>query len=125
MGPSACAACAGEAVLREAALEPRNLLAHAEERGALAREGADGGLEIALSREGLHYHFDAATHLCTRRTRAEDGATVLYADWRAVDGVVTPFLEIEEGGFGRLERRVIAVAYDLPWPASLFCPQLL
>jgi len=122
--PSTCAGCAGDVVLREAAREPRNLLAHAEERGALARQGADGGLEVVIMDEGLLYRFDANTGLCATRTAA-DGSTVLYADWRPVDGVQTPFLEVEEGDFGRLERRVIAVAYDLPWPAGLFRPQLL
>src|SRR5262245_8212062 len=58
VGPSVCAACAGEAVLREAALEPRNLLAHAEERGALVREAPDGGLEIVVPDEELLYRFD-------------------------------------------------------------------
>lgn len=116
----ACAVCMGETVLREAALEPRNLLAHAAERGAVPRASADGGIEIDLPGQGLVYRFDAGTRLCTRRIDSRRGGSTLYRDWRRVDGIATPFLEIEEEASGTFTRRVLAVAYDLPWPERLF-----
>ena len=110
----------GEPVLKGARCEPRNLLAHARERGARARAAQDGGIEVVVPAEGLLYRFDAATLLCAGRTHETSGASTLYLDWRRVDGVATPFLEIELHPLGRLERRLIGVAYDLPWPGALF-----
>lgn len=108
------AAWTGEAVLREAAREPRSLLAHAQERGAFASAMPDGGIEVVVPDQELLYRFDPATRLCAGRTYVRGGASMLYRDWRYVDGIATPFLEIELDAFGRLERRVLAIAYDLP-----------
>src|SRR5262249_52629522 len=110
----------GAAVLREAAFEPRNLLAHAPERGAMARAMPDGGIEIAVPDRELLYRFDPATRLCAGRTQVRGSASTLYRDWRYVDGIATPFLEIELDALGRLERQILAVAYDIPLPGRLF-----
>lgn len=119
-GPADCTACAGAAVLREAAYEPRNLLAHAAQRGAMPVEAADGGIEIALAREGIVYRFDRRTRLCAQRIDGPGGRSTQFREWQRVGGVATPFLEIEEAPSGAFERRVLAVAYDLPWPDRLF-----
>ncbi len=80
----------------------------------------DGGLEIAVPAQDLLYRFDPATLLCAGRTDVRGGASMLYDGWRYVDGIATPFVEIELGAAGRLERRVLAVAYGLAWPDRLF-----
>lgn len=113
-GPADCPACAGAALLREAAYEPRNLLAHAAERGAVPATASDGAIEIALPAEGLVYRFDRATCLCARRIDPRRGIAIHYGGWRRVGGIATPFLEIDETPEGVFERRVLAVAYDLP-----------
>jgi len=113
-GPAECPACAGDTLLREAAYEPRNLLAHAAERGAVPAAASDGAIEIALPAEGLVYRFDRATGLCARRIDPRRGVVTHYGGWRRVGGVATPFLEIDETPDGVFERRVLAVAYDLP-----------
>jgi len=113
-GPAECPACAGDTLLREAAYEPRNLLAHAAERGAVPAAASDGAIEIALPAEGLVYRFDRATGLCARRIDPRRGVVTHYGGWRRVGGVATPFLEIDETPDGVFERRVLADAYDLP-----------
>jgi len=112
----------GDPVLTEARREPRVLLAHARERGAQTRAAHDGGIEVLVTAESLLYRFDPGTLLCAGRTHTTSGASSLYLDWRPVSGILTPWLEIETHSLGRLERRVLGVAYDLPWPERLFRP---
>ena len=80
---------------RGARIAPRNLLAHARERGVVVPDDrpADGEVLLAYPDESVVYAFDASTYLCRRlEDRARDVA-VAYADYRDVSGIVTPFLE--------------------------------
>lgn len=111
------------AALRDARLEPRNLLAHIGELNVSIRtaEGVDesrAGIEIELLDERAVFTFDSVTGLCTGRRDYEAGLETAYFDWRFVKGINTPFLEIERGG--GFERSLLAIAYDLPLPNTLF-----
>ena len=109
-------------VRREAAFEPRNLLAHLHERAHIARPASSEGVEIELSDEALLYRFEGRTGLCEWRRDLRSGETIRYLDWRTVSGIACPFLEIRESpACGLLvEERVMAIAFDRPLPDSLF-----
>lgn len=111
-----------EAVLRDVALEPRNMLAHIHERNHAIRVLPGGAIEIAIEGGEVLYRFDALSGLCDFRRDARSGALTRYLDWIVVAGIATPFLETREspGDGVVLEDRAVAVAYDLPLPDSLF-----
>ena len=119
-----CAAPAGlpptrgetSSALRLARLEPRNVIAHLRERPHAIRTD----LRLELLDERVVYVFDPNTALCAERFDLPSGDTTSYAEWRCVDGVATPFLEVHESSGRVIEDRILGVAYDLPLPPGLF-----
>lgn len=151
--------------LRAARLEPRTLLAHVHERRALLRPSKRGDrahapeIEIELPEDHALFTFDAESGLCVGRRDFETGLERTYLGWCPVDGISTPFLEIDQpirdesressrrsAGVGgapldaeslphdgnrrddttapsiRIEHHLIAIAYNLAFPDSLFRP---
>jgi hypothetical protein len=66
------------------------------------------------------YVFDPATALCALRNDRRSRCVVRYLDWRLVAGIATPFHEIRDEPEASIESRVVAVAYNLALPESLF-----
>lgn len=119
---------------RNASLEPRILLAHLDERAHQIRQASGGGVEIELADERILYRFSAVTSLCELRGDARMGMFTRFLNWRTVDGIATPFLEVHEsiqgggapsapstsGVLESVEERVVRVEYDLPLPDRMF-----
>ena len=138
--PAAHAATdAASRALREARLEPRNVLAHLGEKSHVIRHvhpAADGSgshgagpaplnsreeaVELDLPEESARYLFDPVTHLCAERIDSAFRTRTHYLEWHPVDGIATPFLEIVETEGSAAEIRMLAIAYDLDLPDTLF-----
>lgn len=112
------------ALLREARVAPRNLLAHADEYALALRDhpAPDGSRIVSFPAEFVLYCFNPTTFHCTRLIDLSAGRRTAFADYRVVDGIATPFSERHTAAEARdgFEDTYLHVAYDLDLPDDLF-----
>lgn len=111
-------------LLREARIAPRNMLAHAAEHRLSLRSNSapDGSFVLSMPRDFTIYLIDPASFLCTRMIDIMKDHRVEFGDFRAVDGIATPFFEhhSRRSSPETFEDVYLHVAYDVEPPEGTF-----
>lgn len=111
-------------LVRAARVSPRNLLAHADELELKMRDHlAPGGLHvISYPAEFAIYFFDAVRHTCLLMIDLVRSRRVAYGDYRAVNGILTPYHERHQGEdpSSCWDDRLLSAGYNIDPPADLW-----
>ncbi len=111
-------------LLRDARIAPRNMLAHAAEHPLAMRDrpAPDGSRIVSFPAEFVLYLFRPETFLCARMIDLVRDRRTDFGDYRAVDGITTPFAErhTSTNRTNTFADSYIRVAYNLDLSDTLF-----